>query len=204
MTAISRPRPLVEGIVPDGGGARLATQAALVFLGTAILWASAKTSVPFWPVPMNLQTLAVIVIGASYGWRLGGLTVAAYVLQGALGLPAFTGTPQQGIGLAYMMGPTGGYLVGMIFSAALVGWLAERGAARNLFVLFAAMVAADAVTFAFGFAWLAWFAVLPNGATGIGAAAAFASGVAPFLLGDAMKMALAAASLAAAGRVSRL
>lgn len=203
MTAYIRPRPLVEWIVPGQGGARLAAQVTLVVLGTFILWASAKVSVPFWPVPMNLQTLAVASIAAGYGWRLGLATVALYVAEGAVGLPVFSGTPQQGIGVAYLLGPTGGYLLAMPFAAALIGWLAERGAARNLVTLFAAMVAGDALIFAVGFVWLALFAVLPNGAVGIGAAAAFAGGVLPFLLGDLVKMALAATTIAAIGRLSR-
>lgn len=77
----------------------------LALVGTALLTLSAKVQVPFWPVPMTMQTFAVIVIGMAYGWRLGGATVALYLLEGAIGLPVFAGTPEKGIGIAYMAGP---------------------------------------------------------------------------------------------------
>ena len=76
--------------------------ALLVALGTVLLWISAKIQVPFYPVPMTMQTFVVLALGAAYGWRLGGLTVLAYLAEGAFGLPVFAGTPEKGIGLAYM------------------------------------------------------------------------------------------------------
>lgn len=203
MSAIALRRPLVGRFVPDEGVARLAALAGFAVLGSLVLWASAKISVPFWPVPMNLQTMAVAALAALYGSRLGAATVALYLAEGAVGLPVFTGTPQLGIGIPYLLGPTGGYLVGMVFAAALIGWIAERGADRSIFRLFGAMALGDAIVFAFGFAWLAWFAFLPNGATGIGAVAAFAGGITPFLLGDLVKIALAACLVTAGARLVR-
>jgi biotin transport system substrate-specific component len=95
----------------------------LAVIGSILLTISAKIQVPFWPVPMTMQTLVVLVLGVAYGWRLAGATVLLYLAQGALSLPVFAG----GGGLAYMSGPTGGYLVGFLLAAVAVGWLAERG-----------------------------------------------------------------------------
>src|SRR5690606_14969027 len=94
---------------------------AVVVLGTLLLTASAKIQVPFWPVPMTMQTFVVLFLGAALGPRLGALTVLLYLAQGALGLPVFAGTPEKGIGLAYMLGPTGGYLIGFVPAAYVVG-----------------------------------------------------------------------------------
>ena len=203
MSAIATEGPLVDRFVPEDSAGRIAALAGFAIIGSLILWASAKISVPFWPVPMTLQTGAVALIAAAYGWRLGVATVVLYLFEGALGLPVFTGTPERGIGLPYMMGPTGGFLLGFIVEAAVVGWLAERGFGRNPFKLFGAMVFGDALVFVIGFAWLAWFAALASGAHGIGASAAFANGVVPFVLGDLVKLALAAAAVAAGARLVR-
>jgi biotin transport system substrate-specific component len=203
MSAIATEGPLVGRFVPEDSAGRIAALAGFAIIGSLILWASAKISVPFWPVPMTLQTGAVALIAAAYGWRLGVATVLLYLFEGAFGLPVFTGTPERGIGLPYMMGPTGGFLLGFIVEAAVVGWLAERGFGRNPFKLFGAMVLGDALVFVIGFAWLAWFAALASGAHGIGASAAFANGVVPFVLGDLVKLALAAAAVAAGARLVR-
>ena len=195
MPAITLSRPLVGRFIPDEGVPRLAALAFFAILGSLILWASAKISVPFWPVPMTLQTGAVMLIGAAYGWRLGVATVVLYLAEGAAGLPVFQGTPQQGIGLAYMLGPTGGYLIGFAVAAFIVGALAERGFDRNVFRLFAAMVVADAVVFVLGLLWLGsvigWDKPVLQ------------FGLYPFLLGDAVKIALAACLVAAGARLVR-
>ena len=107
-------------------------QALLVLAGSVLLWISAKVQVPFWPVPMTLQTLAVLGLAAALGRRLGVAAVVLYLMEGALGLPVFAGTPEKGIGLAYMAGPTGGYLAGFVLAAFIVGTLAERGLTKRL------------------------------------------------------------------------
>jgi biotin transport system substrate-specific component len=195
MAAIATRGPLVAGIVPDEGSARFAVQAVLVVLGTLILWASAKISVPFWPVPMTLQTGAVALVAAAYGSRLGLATVLLYLAEGAVGLPVFEGTPAKGIGLAYMLGTTGGYLVGFAVAAAIIGWLAERGFDRNPLKLFGGMVLADAVVFAMGLAWLGsvigWDKPVLE------------YGFYPFILGDLVKLALAACLVAAGAHFVR-
>ena len=195
MAAITLSRPLVGRFIPDEGVPRLAALAFFAVLGSLILWASAKISVPFWPVPMTLQTGAVMLIGAAYGWRLGVATVVLYLVEGAAGLPVFQGTPQQGIGLTYMLGPTGGYLIGFAVAVFIVGALAERGYDRNVFQLFAAMVVADAVVFVLGLLWLGsvigWDKPVLQ------------FGLYPFLLGDIVKIALAACLVVAGARLVR-
>jgi biotin transport system substrate-specific component len=185
-------------------GSRALQQVLLVLVGTAVLAISAKISVPFYPVPMTLQTFAVMALAAAYGSRLAVATVFAYLIEGAAGLPVFS----TGAGFAYLAGPTGGFLVGFVALAGLVGEAADRGWDRSFIGLFAAMIVADALVFAFGFVWLAWFAHLPAGlmaklalsagSTGAGAAFAWAHGVVPFVLGDLLKIALAAAAVPAA------
>lgn len=156
----------------------------LAVAGSLLLWVSAKIQVPFYPVPMTMQTLVVLGLGAAYGWRLGAATVLLYLAQGAAGLPVFSGTPEKGIGLAYMAGPTGGYLVGFVLAAAVVGWLAERGFDRNPFRMFGAMLLGNAVIYVPGLIWLA---------TLIGMDKAVKFGLVPFIAGDLTKAALAAA-----------
>ena len=183
---------LVSVLWSSAAGAGWLRAAALAVVGSLLLTASAKIQVPFWPVPMTMQTFAVLVIGMAYGPRLGAATVAFYLAQGALGLPVFAGTPEKGIGLVYMAGPTGGYLVGFLVAAGVMGWLARRGWDRRLMSGVAAMVLGTAIIFIFGYAWLAAL---------IGPAAAWKAGVLPFLPGAALKIALAATLLTATWRM---
>ncbi|MCB1499513.1 MAG: biotin transporter BioY [Bauldia sp.] len=155
--------------------------------GSLALWISAKVQVPFYPVPMTMQTFMVLVIAMAFGWRLGAATVLLYLAEGAAGLPVFAGTPERGIGIAYMMGPTGGYLAGFLAAAALAGWLGERGWDRNAVTTLLAMVIGTAVIFLFGALWL--------GAVIGWDKPVLELGVTPFLPGAAFKIALAAAVL---------
>lgn len=167
---------------------------SLILAGTLILALSAKIQVPFWPVPMTMTTFAVFIIGATYGSRLAAVTVLAYLAEGFAGLPVFAGPVA---GPAYLIGPTAGFLFGYVAAAYVVGLAADRGWSRSAPKLALAMLAGDAALFAMGFVWLAFFAQLANGATGIGAAAGFAKGVQPFILGDLIKIALAALAVPA-------
>jgi biotin transport system substrate-specific component len=170
--------------MPAKGVSRLAMQAMLVVGGTLLLTLSAKTKVVIGPVDLSLQTLAILLIATSFGMRMAVATLALYLLEGAMGFPVFQSTPEKGIGLAYMMGSTGGYLIGFLAMAAIAGWAADRGWDRSAFKLFGAMLVAEAVMMACGFGWLA---VL------IGAEKAWTFGVVPFIVPDLVKVALAAA-----------
>jgi biotin transport system substrate-specific component len=182
-------------------GNRAVQNVVLVLIGTAILAISAKVQVPFWPVPMTLQTLAVMLIGATYGSRVAVATVLAYIAEGALGLPVFANTPPQIAGPAYLIGPTAGYIWGWVAAAAIIGYAADKGWSRSVPKMFAAMLAGEIVLFGMGFVWLAWFATLSSGAAGMGAEAAFLAGVKPFILADLLKLTLAALAVPAAWRL---
>jgi biotin transport system substrate-specific component len=177
---------LAATLWPAQRSSRVARAAALAVGGALVLTLSAKIQVPFIPVPMTLQTLVVLVLGAAFGARLAAATVALYLLEGLLGLPVFAGAVA---GPAYMAGPTGGFLLGFLIAAALIGFLAERGWDRSWGRLVAAMTLGHVAIFALGFGWLA---VL------IGPEKGFALGVAPFALATIVKTLLAAALIVAA------
>jgi biotin transport system substrate-specific component len=163
----------------------------LIALGTALLTFSAKINLPLPFVPMTLQTLVVLVIGAVYGWRLGCATVIAYLAEGAMGLPVFAGPVG---GLAPLMGPTAGYLYGFVAAAFVTGWLSERGWDRSVPLLFVAMALGHIVILAAGFAWLAFGIKL-------GAEKAWLVGIVPFLAGSLVKNALGATLVPASRRL---
>jgi len=192
-------RALAPSLIGRTG--RTAQEVALVLAGTLLLAIAAKVKVPFFPVPMTLQTLAVMAIAASFGMRLGVATVLAYIAEGALGLPVFTNTPPLVAGPAYLLGPTGGFLAGFVVQALIVGLAADRGWSRSIPKLLVALLAGEVVMMALGFAWLAGFAQLSSGATGLGVASAWAHGVMPFILGDLLKVALVALAVPAGWRL---
>lgn len=189
-TIVAAALPLDQDRERDSSAALLRS-IGLALVGSLLLILAAKVKVPFWPVPMTLQTLAVLAIGAAYGARLGAATVALYLAYGLIGLPVFTNTPPLAAGPLYFAGPTGGFLIGFVFAAAIAGWAAERGA--SVYRLVGGLVLADLVMLGLGCAWLALGAQMASGATGIGFPQAFAFGVQPFLLGEALKVALAVA-----------
>lgn len=194
MTAFVGTRSLVDSLIPEKPIPRLAWYAVLATLGTIILAISAKIKVPLWPVDASLQTLAIFAIAASFGMRLGVATLALYLLEGALGLPVFQGTPERGIGLAYMVGPTGGYLAGFVLAAAIVGWGADRGWDRNPLKLFGVMLIAEVVLLVLGALWLAYL---------FGMDKAFAYGIGPFIVTDLLKIAVAACIVPALWKILR-
>jgi biotin transport system substrate-specific component len=183
MLAPSRPLLADRLLAPS-----LPRDIVLALVGSLLLTLSAKVQVPMWPVPMTMQTYAVTVIGMAFGWRLAGATVGLYLLQGAVGLPVFA----SGAGLAYMAGPTGGYLAGFLLAAILCGWLAERGWDRTVAGTLAAMTAGTALILTLGWAYLS---------TLVGAEAALANGVMPFIAGSVVKVALGAATMPLAWRL---
>lgn len=188
MAAAAASHSLISLALPRNPAARLAAQVALVVGGTLLLTLAAKTKAVLGPVDLYLGNFAVLAIAAAFGLRLGLATVLLYMAEGAAGLPVFQSTPEKGIGLAYMMGTTGGYLVGMVIAAAIVGWAADRGWGRNPLKLFAATLAGTAIILAFGYAWLA---------TLMGPQAAWVHGVVPFVFPDVIKAALAASAVPA-------
>lgn len=168
------------------GSARLAKQAVLVVLGIAALAIAAKIKFPLppSPVPVTLGTLAVLSVGAAYGPRLGLVTVLGYMLVGALGFDVFAGSSAEKAGLAYMMGGTGGYLLGYVLATLALGWAARAGWDRSVVRMGAAMLVGNALIYVPGLLWLSGFAE--------SWAQTLDWGITPFLVGDALKLALAA------------
>jgi len=150
----------------------------LVFIGSMILTVSAKIKVPFYPVPMTMQTFVVIFIGITYGWKLGLATVSAYLLEGAFGFPVFADTPEKGIGIAYMLGPTGGYLLGFLVAVFIAGFVNLE---KNIFVRFFLITAAITTIYLFGVPWLAYLK---------GWQIAYVWGIKKFLLAELFKIGL--------------
>jgi len=188
MTALVQNQPTLVQTLWQGDNA-LARNITLAVVGSLALWVSAKVQVPFFPVPITMQTFVVLVIGMTFGWRLGGATFALYLAEGAMGLPVFAGTPEKGIGLAYMIGPTGGYLLGMLLATMLVGWLAQRGWDRRVLSTAAAMVIGNLVIYLFGLAWLGSVVGWDK--------PVLQWGLIPFIPGDLAKIVLAALALPA-------
>lgn len=162
----------------------------LALLGAALITLGAKVQIPFWPVPMTLHTLAVFFFAATFGPRAGAAAMACYLAIGAAGMPVFAGSPERGIGLAYMAGPTGGYLAGYLLAAPLAGALAQG---RGMIGRFFAMLAGLAVVYALGLAWLANFVPMSK---------LLAAGFTPFVLGDLVKLMLASGLIAAIARLT--
>jgi biotin transport system substrate-specific component len=158
----------------------------LMVVGSAFLAICAQITVPLYPVPITMQTFGVLLIGMAFGSRLGAATVAAYLFEGAIGLPVYA---QHLGGLPVLFGLTGGYLFGFVIAAWLVGMLAERGWDRNVFTTALAMLLGNIVLYVPGLIWLGGF---------IGAEGAITGGLLPFILGDLLKIALAAVVLPSA------
>ena len=154
---------------------------SLIIVGSLLigLCAQVKIRLPFSPVPVTLQTFAVLIIGALLGSRRGGLCVLAYITEGAAGLPVFA----AGAGLTVLSGPTGGYLVGFIAAACITGLLAEKGWDRQVATTVLAMLLGNASIYVFGLLWLSCL---------LGAKMVLTAGLYPFIIGDCLKISLAA------------
>jgi biotin transport system substrate-specific component len=161
-------------------------QALLAVLGSLFIAICAQITIHLPLVPITMQTFAVLAVGAAFGMRLGAATLALYVLEGTLGLPVFA---EFRAGPAVLMGPTGGYLIGFIIAAALVGWFAERGYDRRVLTMFGVMMLGAAVLYIPGLLWLAQYT---------GYDKVLELGLYPFLWGDLLKAALAAMAFPAA------
>lgn len=169
--------------------------AMLALAGSLFVALCAQITVPLWPVPVTGQTFAVLLVGLVCGWRVGGAALLLYLIEGALGLPFFAGGKG---GWAAVVGPSGGYIWGFVLAAALVGYLAERGWDRNVGRTAVALFLGNVVLYVPGLIWLALFYAGPGqdyiAGTGANTAwgASINAGLLPFLLGDALKLALAA------------
>ncbi|MDC3060855.1 biotin transporter BioY [Candidatus Pelagibacter sp.] len=150
----------------------------LVFLGTVLLTISAKIKVPFYPVPMTMQTFVVVLIGITLGWKLGLTTIFLYLFEGAVGLPVFAGTPEKGLGISYMIGPTGGYLVGFVLSVFIAGFVNLN---KNIFVKFLLITLSIFAIYITGVPWLAYLA---------GWEVAYVWGIKNFLLAEFLKISI--------------
>jgi biotin transport system substrate-specific component len=176
------PQSLAAALWPAGQGAALrrARAVLLAVAGSLLIAVSAQVKVPMVPVPMTMQTFAVLLVGMAFGFRLGLATVLLYLAEGLAGLPVFT---NPGASPAYLLGPTGGYLIGFAVAAALAGWLGDKGWDRSVWTATLAMTLGTACIFVLGVAWLA---------TLIGLDRAIAAGFVPFVWGAAVKILLAA------------
>lgn len=184
------------------GTLKLAKQALLVVVGVLALAIAAKIKVPLWPspVPITLGTFAVLTIGAGYGPRLGMVTILAYMAVGLLGFNVFAGSSAEKFGLAYMMGGTGGYLVGYVLAVLALGLLARRGWDKSVGWMALAMLIGNLLVYVPGVAWI--HQVIANGAFDPTKyetvwAQTMVWGLTPYLIGDAIKLALAALLLPA-------
>lgn len=189
MQPTLRAATLADVVVPRPSAVRPTyLRDALLILGFSLvnaLAAQVEVRLPFTPVPITGQTFAVLLTGLLLGGRLGALALIAYLAEGLIGLPFFAGGKS---GIAYALGPTGGYLLGFVISAYVVGRLAERGWDRRVWTALLAMIAGNLIIYAAGLSWLVQF---------VGPDRVLALGLLPFLLGDALKIVLAALALPA-------
>ena len=156
----------------------------LSLAGSALIAICAQVSVPFYPVPVTMHTFAVILIGLTYGWRLGGITLALYLVEGAIGLPVFAGGKG---GMIVLMGPTAGYLYGFFLASVACGWFAERGFDRSYFKMIVPLLAGNVLLYTSGLIWLGNFIGWDKPILDLG--------LYPFIPGDLLKIALAAVLL---------
>ena len=156
----------------------------IALIGTIILAISSKIKIPFYPVPMTMQTFVVLFLGITLGWKLGVATIALYLFEGIIGLPVFSGTPEKGIGIVYFTGPTMGYLIGFLFTVYFAGSL---NFSKNLFIKFLQLSFSISFIYIFGILWLGtligWGKPL------------FQLGVQPFLIAEIFKILIVLVSL---------
>ena len=153
----------------------------IVFIGTVLLTVAAKIKVPFYPVPMTMQTFVVLFLGISFGYKIGLATVGLYLLEGIIGLPVFSNSPEKGVGLIYFTGPTMGYLIGFLAATFISGYLNYK---TSFFFIFAKLILCVSIIYILGIIWLGiligWDKPL------------FEIGVFPFLLAELFKISILA------------
>ncbi len=186
MALARNDKVLTEAFGPTEGTALRVKQVMMVVLGIVALAIFAKIKVPMWPVPITMGTFAVLTIGATYGPRLGLATILGYMIIGALGFDVFAGSSAEAYGLTYMMGGTGGYLVGYVLAVLALGWAARAGWDRSVLLMTVALLGANALIYLPGVTWLS---AVYEGKSLLWAVEV---GMIPFLIGDALKLGLAA------------
>lgn len=205
---LTTPNTVLGALLPKERSARLAAQLVTVVLGSLLLWASAKISVPVTPVPVSLQSLAVALVAGTFGWRVGVATLTLYMVEGLSGLPVFA----YGGGAQYLVSPSFGFILGFIPMAYIIGRAADLGNSGRVVQLFLAAMLGLAVLYAFGFAWLLAVATvlvqsggeLPKwiDATNL-VGTAWAKAIEPFILWDTLKMAFAAVTVTGVWQLAR-
>ena len=149
----------------------------IILMGTVLLAISSKIKIPFYPVPMTMQTMVVLFLGITLGWKLGLATISLYLFEGIIGMPVFSGTPEKGVGIIYFTGPTMGYLIGFLFTVYFAGSL---NFSKNLFIKFLQLLFSLSFIYILGILWLGtligWEKPL------------FQLGVQPFLLAELFKI----------------
>ena len=150
-----------------------------VIIGSIILTISAKIKIPFYPVPMTMQTFVVLLLGVSLGYKIALATVGLYLLEGILGLPVFSNSPEKGIGIVYFTGPTMGYLIGFLFASFFAGYLNFK---TNIFLIFLKLIFSVSFIYIFGIIWLGTLIGWDKPIIQLG--------VAPFLLAELLKILL--------------
>ena len=149
----------------------------ITLMGTVLLAISSKIKIPFYPVPMTMQTLVILFLGVSLGWKLGIATVSLYLFEGIIGIPVFSGSPEKGVGIIYFTGPTMGYLIGFLFTVYFAG---SFNFSKNLFIKFLQLLFSISFIYILGILWLGtligWEKPL------------FQLGVQPFLLAELFKI----------------
>ena len=151
----------------------------ITILGSILLTISAKIKIPFYPVPMTMQTFVVLLMGVTFGWKISVTTISLYLFEGVIGLPVFAGTPEKGMGLIYFTGPTMGYLIGFLFATFIAGYLNFK---TNIFFIFTKLILSVSIIYILGILWLGnligWDKPLLQ------------LGVTPFLLAELFKITL--------------
>ena len=169
---------LIENLLPLNGINRLIKNIFFILFGTLLLALSSKIQVPFWPVPMTMQTFIVLMLAMAYGWKLSFLTLVTYLVEGALGIPVFA----SGGGLSYLIGPTAGYLYGMTVAAAVIGFFADLGYGKSIIKCIFPLVLGTIIIFVFGIGYSSSI---------IGFEKAIVVGLLPFIPSELFKIALA-------------
>ena len=177
-------------LIKDLKYSKIVKSVFIALIGTILLAASSKIKIPFYPVPMTMQTLVILFLGITLGWKLGLATVALYLFEGIIGLPVFSGSPEKGIGLIYFTGPTMGYLIGFISAVFLIGylrlddWTKKSGTGFKFFFMnFIKLLISVCTIYLFGLLWLSYL---------VGLDKALLFGLKPFWIAELFKISILA------------